>query len=308
MSISGGQTLTTRALFPGADACRDVTDLLGTALQGSLQRVKSGPVGPTLDFRAFREALDGFDFSAPRDLRNTLTWIIDQLEHGVVHVTHPRYFGLFNPNPAFPAECADRIVAAFNPQLASSKTSPVPVEIEAHVIRAVGRRAGFPSDSGGHFTNGGSEANFTALVCALTCSTRFFAQDGLRAFDGQPLLYVSEYAHGAWYKIAHQCGIGRSSVRVVPADRFGRMDAGALREMIAADRALGRVPVLIVATAGTTGAGMVDPLPACAEIARQERVWLHVDAAWGGAVIVSDRLRRMLAGIEDANFVQLRRS
>ena len=83
-------------------------------------------------------------------------------------MTHPRYFGLFNPAPTFPAQCADRIAAAFNPQLATATTSPAAVEIEAHVIRAVARRAGLPPETGGHFTTGGAEANYTALICALT--------------------------------------------------------------------------------------------------------------------------------------------
>ena len=79
------------------------------------------------------------------------------------------------------------------------------------------------------------------------------------------------------------------------------MDPNALSDAVAADRAQGRVPVLIVATAGTTNAGMIDPLRDCAEIARLSGLWYHVDAAWGGALIASDRLRGVLAGIEQAN-------
>ena len=149
------------------------------------------------------------------------------MEHGLVHVTHPRYFGLFNPAPTFPAQCADRIAGAFNPQLATSTTSPVAVEIEAHVIRSVARRAGFPPEAGGHFTSGGSEANYTALLCALTRATPEFATKGARAFDGPPVFYVSQESHLAWLKIAHQAGIGRSAVRLVATDGLGRMDQNA---------------------------------------------------------------------------------
>src|ERR1700676_136432 len=124
-------------------------------------------VTPRGNLADFRSDLAGFDFRTPRPLDELLSWTIEQMERGLVYVTHPRYFGLFNPAPTFPAQCADRIAGAFNPQLATSTTSPAAVEIEAHVIRSVARRAGFPHEAAGHFTSGGSEANYTALLCAL---------------------------------------------------------------------------------------------------------------------------------------------
>jgi glutamate/tyrosine decarboxylase-like PLP-dependent enzyme len=208
---------------------------------------------------------------------------------------------LFNPAPTFPAECADRIAAAFNPQLATATTSPVAVELEAHVIRTIARRAGFPSEATGHFTTGGAEANYTALLCALTRADARFAIEGARAFAGPPRFYVSRDSHLAWLKIAHQAGIGRAAVRLVATDGRGRMDPAALLDALAGDRDAGCVPVMIGATAGTTNAGMIDPLPACAEIAGSFGLWFHVDAAWGGAVIASERLRGLLHGIERAD-------
>ena len=226
------------------------------------------------------------------------------MEHGVVHMTHPRYFGLFNPAPSFPAQCADRIAAAFNPQLASSRTSPAAVEIEAHVIRSVARRAGLPPEATGHFTTGGSEANYTALICALTQSNARFASQGARAFGGAPVFYVSRESHLAWLKIAHQAGVGRSAVRLVATDGSGRMDTPIGNSPCPA-RAQGCEPVMIAATAGTSNAGMIDPLAACARIARTAGLWYHVDAAWGGALIASKRLRGILAGIELADSVTI---
>jgi glutamate/tyrosine decarboxylase-like PLP-dependent enzyme len=238
-------------------------------------------------------------------LDGVLAWTITQLERGIVHVTHPRYFGLFNPAPTFPAQCADRIAAVFNPQLASATTSPAAVEIEAHVIRAVAQRAGLPSDAVGHFTTGGAEANYTALICALTRAHPEFASKGVRAFRGPPVFYVSTESHLAWLKIAHQAGIGRSAVRFVATDGSGCMDPKALEEALTADRAQGCVPVMVVATAGTTNAGMIDPLLVCAAVARAAPLWYHIDAAWGGALIASDRLCRVLAGIELADSITI---
>ena len=285
-------------LFPPRGDCERLNDLLTRQLASANERVAGGAVTPTFDLTSFKGELASFDFCSPRLLDEVLAWTIANLEHGIVHVTHPRYFGLFNPAPSFPAQCADRIAAVFNPQLASSATSPVPVEIEAHVIRSVARRAGLPNKATGHFTNGGAEANYTALICALTRSNPGFASEGARSFDGPPVFYISRESHLAWVKIAHQVGIGRSAARLVATDGSGRMDPKALSEALKADRAQGCIPIMIAATAGTTNAGMIDPLLTCAEIAQVSGLWYHVDAAWGGALIASDRLRSVLAGIE----------
>jgi aromatic-L-amino-acid decarboxylase len=292
-------------LFPPWDDRRTWDDILTATLGEALRRVPNQPVSPTLDVEAFKHALQDFDFRSPRPLADLLPWVVAQLQRGVVQITHPRYFGLFNPCPTFPAECADRIVAAFNPQLATATTSPVAVELEAHVIRAIAQRAGLPPGAAGHFTSGGSEANFTALICALTKANPNFANHGVASFDRPPTLYVSQDAHLAWYKIAHQSGIGRASVRLVATDDLGRMDKTALATAIEADLASGRSACMVVATAGTTSAGMIDPLHDCAAIARAARAWFHVDAAWGGALIASQRLRGALSGIETADSVTI---
>jgi glutamate/tyrosine decarboxylase-like PLP-dependent enzyme len=179
------------------------------------------------------------------------------------------------------------------------------VELEKHVIRAIARRAGCGEEATGHFATGGSESNYTALLCALTGAHPGFAGDGVRALAGPAKFYTSRDCHIAWLKIAHQAGVGRSALRLVDTDGHGRMDPRALSRCIAEDRAAGAVPVMVVATAGTTGAGMIDPLHACADIARQENLWYHVDAAWGGAALASNRLRKMLSGIERADSITI---
>ena len=293
------------ALFPPDHARQATDDLLTRRLAEANRRVGEGAVTPTLDMQAFRCELERFDFHAPRELEQCLAWVIAQMEAGVVHLTHPRYFGLFNPAPTFPAQCADRIAAVFNPQLATWTTSPVAVEIEAHVIEAVLERLQFPEGSVGHFTTGGSEANYTALICALLRADARFASDGARAFKGRPVFYVSRDCHIAWIKIALQAGIGRDAVRLIATDRHGQMHPPALTAAIASDLEQGCLPVMVVATAGTTNAGMIDPLAACADIARKFGLFYHVDAAWGGALIASEALRSALAGIELADSVTI---
>ncbi len=293
------------ALFPAIADRRRTEALLTAALDTLDARIAAAPVTPTLDLAAFRAELAGFDFAAPRALDTLLPWVVARLERGLVQITHPRYFGLFNPAPTFPAQCADRIVAAFTPQLATSTTSPAAVEMEAHAIGAVAARVGLPAVSVGHFTSGGAEANATAAICALTAAHPDFARQGARCFAGPPVFYISREAHLAWIKIAHQAGIGRDAVRVVEPDGQGRRSAASLAGAIVADRARGAVPVMVAATAGTTAAGMVDPLTDCAAIARDAGLWLHVDAAWGGALIASARWRGVLAGIELADSVTI---
>jgi glutamate/tyrosine decarboxylase-like PLP-dependent enzyme len=300
-----GCFVSTAVLFPAGEEQMACDDRLTRMLAAAEQRVAQGPVTPTFDRDAFAAALAGFDFARPVPLDDLLGWTVAQMEHGLVHLNHPRYLGLFNPAPTFPAKCADRIAASFNPQLATATTSPAAVAIEAHVVRAVARRAGMADGAAGHFTSGGSEANFTALICALTQTEPGFAAAGARAFAGQPVFYISRDSHLAWIKIAHLAGIGRSAARMVPTDGSGRMCLQALRAAIAADRRAGCVPVMAVATAGTTNAGMIDPLAGCGAIARDAGMWFHVDAAWGGGLIASDRLQGLLAGIEAADSITI---
>jgi glutamate/tyrosine decarboxylase-like PLP-dependent enzyme len=293
------------ALFPKAPERGRVEEWLNGELQRALLRIQAGPVTPTIDMAAFRAELETYDFGRPRPLEDLLRWTIERMEHGIVQMANPRYFGLFNPGASFPAQCADRIASLFNPQLASSASSPVPVELERHVIRAIAQRAALGGEATGHFATGGSEANYTALLCALTGAHPGFAADGARAFAGPPKFYTSRDCHIAWLKIAHQAGVGRTALRLVDTDGRGRMDPQALMRAITEDRANGAVPVMVAATAGTTGAGMIDPLHACADIAQQEHLWYHVDAAWGGAALASNRLRKVLAGIERADSITI---
>ena len=293
------------ALFPQAADRERIGNWLTLELEACLRRVQAGPVTPTIDMQKFRAELDTFDFNKPRPLDDALRWALERMEHGIVQMANPRYFGLFNPGANFPAQCADRIVATFNPQLASSASSPVPVALESHVIRAIARRAGFGDEATGHFATGGSEANYTALLCALTAAQANFSNQGVRAFAGPVKFYTSRDCHIAWLKIAHQAGVGRAALRLVDTDGRGRMDAQALLRAIAEDRAAGAVPVMVVATAGTTGGGMIDPLHACADIAEQQALWFHIDAAWGGAALASNRLRAVLDGIERADSITI---
>jgi aromatic-L-amino-acid/L-tryptophan decarboxylase len=199
---------------------------------------------------------------------------------------------------------ADALAAVHDPNLATWDFAPAANEIERHVLRELASRFGLPADEGlHHFTSGGQEANHTAVIVALTRQFPGFARDGLRSLPGQPVFYLSAEGHNSFDKVAHATGLGRSALRWVAVDASLRLDLADLDRQIAEDRLAGRLPFLIVGTAGTTGAGVVDPLPGLADAAARHRLWFHVDAAWGGAAVLSERLRPELAGIEQADSV-----
>jgi glutamate/tyrosine decarboxylase-like PLP-dependent enzyme len=138
---------------------------------------------------------------------------------------------------------------------------------------------------------------------ALTQAAPGFSELGTSVFSGAPRLYASAESHLAWLKIAHSVGIGRNALRLIGTDGHGRINPDLLRASIESDLAAGHRPVFIAATAGTTNAGMIDPINACGAIARDHGLWLHVDAAWGGAVAVLPEGRAALAGIQAADSI-----
>lgn len=264
------------------------------------------PVAPHVDAEQLRAEIAHFDFEQPADPVHVVDAAVDLLRRGTVHTTHPRYFGLFNPTPTQTAVIGETLAAAFNPQLAAWSHAPAAVEIEAHLLRFLGARLGYRAgDVAGSFTSGGAEANLTAVLLALTRTWPGYATGGLRSLPARPVLYASAESHLAWLKIAHATGLGRDAVRLVPVDSRLRMDLSRLRALIEADRAAGALPFLVVGTAGTTGAGAVDPLPELADLAAESELRLHVDAAYGGAAALSDRLRPVLDGIGRAHSITL---
>lgn len=230
--------------------------------------------------------------------------VVRMLREWNLHIIHPGYFGLFNPAVTPASVTADALVSAYNPQLAAWSHAPAANEIERYVLDYLAARFGLPEHSrGGAFTSGGLEANLTAVICALTHHFPDYGDAGLHALPAQPVFYVSDQAHHSFDKIAHMTGLGRNALHVIPSDATLRMDLTALRNQTAQDRADGLAPFMIAATAGTTAAGVIDPLPELAEFCRSHSLWYHVDAAWGGAAVMSDRHRGILTGIEQADSI-----
>jgi glutamate/tyrosine decarboxylase-like PLP-dependent enzyme len=287
-----------------ARATDPVLDRLAAAIGRYDAELDELRVAPDVSPAEIRASLAPFDFGAPIPLPELIDEVAGLLHRWSLHVTHPRYFGLFNPSARRAGVYADALTALYNPQLAAWPHAPIANEIERHVLARFMRALGLDPETGiSNFTTGGQEANQTAATVALTHAFAEFGDRGVGALPGQPVLYVSGEAHHSFLKIAHQSGIGRGSVRHVRVDERLRMDPRDLLLQVEADRARGEVPFMIVATAGTTAAGAIDPLPELAAIAADQRLWLHVDAAWGGAAVMAPSLRHHLDGIELADSI-----
>src|SRR6267142_2860290 len=266
--------------------------------------IASGAIVPDVTPREIRDYLGSrYDFTKPMALDDVTADVERMMRRWQVQVTHPRYFGLFNPSVTLASIVADTLVAMYNPQLATWRTSPAATEIERHTLAWLTGKFGLPATTMASFTSGGAEANLSAVIVALTRAFPQYGEGGLRSLSASPTIYLTREAHDSFNKIAHMTGIGRRALRTVATDRDLKIDLADLARRVGEDRRKGLAPLMVVGTAGTTAAGAIDPLPDLARLCRSEDLWLHVDAAWGGAAIVSPHLRHHLAGIEAADSI-----
>lgn len=266
--------------------------------------IARGPIVPNVTPEEIRNYLRSrYDFKKPMVLEEAIGDVEQMLRTWQVQVTHPRYFGLFNPSVTLASVVAETLVAMYNPQLANWRTSPAGNEIERHTLGWLAEKFGFPASASATFTSGGSEANLSAVVVALTRAFPEYGENGLRNLSASPTIYVTEEAHHSFNKIAHMTGLGRRALRTVATNSELKLDIESLKRSVAADRKNGFLPFMVVGAAGTTAAGVIDPLSDVGLFCRDEGLWFHIDAAWGGAAIVSKSLRHHLAGIETADSI-----
>jgi len=247
---------------------------------------------------------DRFSFSRPRSVSEITEDVNTMLSRWTLHTNHPRHFGLYQPSLRNTGVIADALAAAYNPQLGAWWFSPAANEIEKHCLSFISRKFGFdPKDVFSCFTSGGSESTTSAVLCALTKRFPNYGHEGLVGFTSRPKICVSSEAHDSIVKIAHQTGLGRSAVSRIPTDSNQRLDINILDKQIAEDRKNKDEPFLVVATAGTTAVGAIDPLPELVALCKSENLWLHVDAAWGGGFVFSNETSKYLKGIESVDSI-----
>jgi L-2,4-diaminobutyrate decarboxylase len=237
-----------------------------------------------------------------RSVGEIIARLRDQVIPDCNHLYHPRYVGHQVSAPLPAAIWTEALTAALNQSVAVWEMSPVATVLEHQVIRWLCDLAGFGSESGGTLTTGGTEATLTGLLAARArvCPDAWTA--GVP--DPAPVLLCGEHAHYAVTRTAGILGLGMSNVRKIPSLGYS-LDIAALRKELETVAREARAVLAIVATAGSTPTGSFDNLEAIGDLAEERGIWLHVDAAHGGAALMSTTHRRRLAGIEHASSIAI---
>lgn len=291
------KTLNARTAAEYEHRLRDLAGDIGRRFRTQDAPAAATPLSRLRD-RVSAAALDGAPLE-PEALRRELDQLV--LEESV-WFHHPDYLAHLNCPVDLNAVLAESVLASVNPSVDTFDQSRVGTLIERRLIEWTAGRIGFP-DGDGVFTSGGTQSNLQALFLA-----REAALDGRTGADRWELqrrlvLFTSPESHFSLAKGALVLGLPDDAVVPVATDAEGRMDPRALEAAVRRARAAGRVPFLVGATAGTTDRGVIDPLERIAEVCAGTGVRLHVDAAYGGGLLVSRRHRQALRGIERADSV-----
>ncbi len=215
----------------------------------------------------------------------------------MMHVDHPRFFG-FIPGPSnFVGAMADALAAGFNVFSGTWLESSGPTEIELVTIDWLRQLCGLPEGAGGLFVSGGSMANLTAMAVAREVK--------LGIHTAEAVAYCSEQTHSSVDRGLRMLGLAPHQIRKIPTDEEFRLSLPELRREVAADRAMGRRPFCVIANAGTTNSGAIDPLPQLADFCEEEGLWLHADAAYGGAAVLTEDGKALLGGLERVDSLTL---
>lgn len=268
-----------------------------------LERLPDLPVSRRWDQEAVERAVDLGPMQDPMPEDELLAYLRGLLLEESTYPGHPRFMGYITGAGTVPGAVADMVASAVNMNLGSWRLSPAATEVELALVRWFAAAFGLPESAGGLMVSGGAMANFVALKMARDAGAGWDVR-GTGVGAGPPLvLYASEEVHVVIDRAADMLGLGHHAVRKVATDDGYRMDVGALREAVARDRETGARPFAVVATAGTVATGAIDPLEEVAELCAAERLWMHVDAAYGGPAVLAEDLRPLFAGIERADSI-----
>jgi len=239
--------------------------------------------------------------SPPPETPTPVSELLDLLEREVFPNTfkadHPRFYA-FVPSPSnFVSAVGDFLMAGHNVFSGHWLASSAASQLELSVLDWLQQACGLPADAGGIFVSGGSMANLSAIVTAREAR--------LGGHDPRAVVYASDQTHSSMWKGLRVLGFSRDQRHAVASDDAFRLDVHALETAIAADRTAGRRPFCVVANAGTTNTGAVDPLHALADLCAREGLWLHVDGAYGAASVLHPRGAAALDGLARADSITL---
>ena len=287
------------------DALRWAAERAGDYLDGG---AAAYPVLPRVEPGEVRAALAA---SPPVDGEPMAAIFADYervIEPHVTHWNHPGFLAYFAITGSVPGVAAETLAAALNVNAMLWRTAPAAVEVEELACDWVRQMVGLPETFRGHVNDTASTSTLVALAAARHELRGLPEADARRdGLAGLPplVVYCSDQAHSSVDKAAIVLGLGSNQVRRVASDAAFRLDPRALASAVAADRAAGRLPLAVVATAGTTSTTSVDPIAAVAALCHRESMWLHVDAAYAGSAAVCPEYRLLLDGWEAADSVVL---
>jgi glutamate/tyrosine decarboxylase-like PLP-dependent enzyme len=295
--------MTAQSAPSGLELDRDTMRRLGhrvtDVVAEHIATLREQPAQSTLGRIEAERLLAGPPPSSGRDFEEILGFLREHVFPYHAREPHPHFMGYIPSSPTFPAILGDWLATGYNFFCGVWSVASGPNEIELVVIDWFRRWLGIPPGASGLLTSGGSTATMTAVVAAR------HAADVNGDNVSRLTLYTSEQAHSSVQRAAWIAGIPRVNVRSIDTDDEFRMRTRALHDAIASDRASGLLPFMVVASAGTTNTGAIDPLDDIATLAARERVWMHVDAAYGGFAVLTDKGAASLRGIERADSVTL---
>jgi glutamate/tyrosine decarboxylase-like PLP-dependent enzyme len=269
------------------------------------ESLSSRPAFVPTTAKALRDSLDEPLPQSGVSLDAMLAVLDGVVSHYNRHSAHSRLFGYICSPGAPITSISHLIAAALNMNVTAWRSAPSGAQIEHTVIRWIKEMTGYPSDAAGVLVSGGSMANFAGLAAARSAKAPFDVVTNGLAGAPRMCIYVSAEGHFSVAKAAAMLGLGEANVRPIETDEALRIDLAALERRVTEDRAAGHLPICVVANAGTTGAGAFDPIASLAAFARCERLWLHVDAAYGGFAALAPNARHLFTGIAEADSVAL---
>jgi aromatic-L-amino-acid decarboxylase len=264
--------------------------------------IANRPVMAQVEPGAIKAQLPASPPQQPETFAQILADLDNLIVPGLSHFQHPRFFGYFPSNSLLDSVLGDYLSTGLSALGLSWQSAPALTEVEEVMTDWMRQMTGLSAAWSGVIQDTASTSTLVALLCARERSSNFsLAHGGLQAETAPLTVYVSKYSHSSVEKAALLAGFGRDNVRVVDVDANFALDPAHLAALIQADRAAGKQPCAIVATTGTTTTTALDPIAACAELAHQEGLWLHVDAALAGSAMILPECRWMWQGIEGAD-------
>ncbi|HYX19901.1 MAG TPA: pyridoxal-dependent decarboxylase [Thermoanaerobaculia bacterium] len=270
-------------------------DAVASHRERLLERPVFGKVGA--DAALFREPLP----EEGRSYEEVLAFVREHVLPFPMGNSHPRFYGFINATADPVGAMGDYLAATMNPNCWGGDHAAI--HVEASVLRWIAEMIGYPAEAEGILVSGGSMANFTALAAARRAMTPGnVREDGLAGPDRPRLtVYASDQVHHCVDKAVDLLGIGTAQLRKIPTGADFRMDTAALARAVAADRAAGLSPAIVVGNAGTVNTGAIDPLGEVADFCAREGLWFHADGAYGALASMVPSVRPLFAGLERAD-------